>query len=176
MQLRKVIKNRGHFPSDESATKLIYLALRNIVKKWKKPPVTWSAAARQFAIQFGGNLGAQPRLQEAEPKQQRKPTSNTKLRTDPAVEASLLNATQTTAGETPVIQACEVTGGGACADPLLLAIQIQAGCGRHASPRPTQSQRPPSRAMVETYRSTASCQVGRATAVVLWNREVSSTV
>jgi len=53
MQLRKVIKNRGHFPSDESATKLIYLALRNIAKKWKNPPVTWSAAARQFAIQFG---------------------------------------------------------------------------------------------------------------------------
>jgi transposase-like protein len=33
MQLRKVIKNRGHFTSDEAATKLIYLALRNITKK-----------------------------------------------------------------------------------------------------------------------------------------------
>jgi transposase-like protein len=53
MQLRKVIKNRGHFPSDEAATKLIYLALRNITKKGKKPPVTWNAAVRQFAIQFG---------------------------------------------------------------------------------------------------------------------------
>ena len=53
MQLRKVIKNRGHFPSDEAATKLIYLALRNITKKWKKPPMTWNAAVRQFAIQFG---------------------------------------------------------------------------------------------------------------------------
>jgi transposase-like protein len=53
MQLRKVIKNRGHFPSDEAATKLIYLALRNITEKWKKPPKTWSAAVRQFAIQFG---------------------------------------------------------------------------------------------------------------------------
>lgn len=53
MQIRKVIKNRGHFPSDEAATKLIYLALRNITKKWKKAPVIWNAAARQFAIQFG---------------------------------------------------------------------------------------------------------------------------
>jgi transposase-like protein len=53
MQLRKVIKNRGHFPSDEAATKLIYLTLRNITKKWKKPPVTWNAAVRKFAIQFG---------------------------------------------------------------------------------------------------------------------------
>jgi len=53
MQLRKVLKNRGHFPCDEAAIKLIYLALRNITKKWKKPPVNWGAAMRQFAIQFG---------------------------------------------------------------------------------------------------------------------------
>jgi len=53
MQLRKVLKNRGHFPSDEAASKLIYLALRNITKKWKNPPITWKQAATQFAIQFG---------------------------------------------------------------------------------------------------------------------------
>lgn len=53
MQLRKVLKTRGHFPSDEAATKLIYLALRNITKKWTKPPISWRAAASQFAIQFG---------------------------------------------------------------------------------------------------------------------------
>jgi hypothetical protein len=38
---------------DETATKLIYLALRNITKKCKNPPVTWKLAATQFAIQFG---------------------------------------------------------------------------------------------------------------------------
>jgi hypothetical protein len=48
-----VLKNRGHFPSDETATKLIYLALRCIAKKWKNPPITWKLAATQFAIQFG---------------------------------------------------------------------------------------------------------------------------
>ena len=53
MQLRKVIKNRGHFPNDEAASKLLYLALRNISKKWKNPPAGWNAAAGQFAIQFG---------------------------------------------------------------------------------------------------------------------------
>ena len=53
MQLRKVIKNRGHFPNDEAATKLIYLALRNITKKWKNAPINWKAAAAQFTIQFG---------------------------------------------------------------------------------------------------------------------------
>jgi transposase-like protein len=53
MQLRKVLKNRGHFPGDEAATKLIYLVLRDITKKWKNPPVTWKLAATQFAIRFG---------------------------------------------------------------------------------------------------------------------------
>ena len=53
MQLRKVLKIRGHFPSDEAATKLIYLALRDITKKWTNPPITWKLAATQFAIRFG---------------------------------------------------------------------------------------------------------------------------
>ena len=53
MQLRKVLKTRGHFPSDEAATKLIYLALRNITKKWTSPPADWKVAAIQFAIQYG---------------------------------------------------------------------------------------------------------------------------
>ncbi len=35
MQLRKSIKNRGHFPNDNAAIKLLYLALRNITKDWK---------------------------------------------------------------------------------------------------------------------------------------------
>ena len=56
MQLRKVIKTRGHFPSDEAATKLMYLALRNITAKWIKPPFGWTAAANQFAIQFGSRF------------------------------------------------------------------------------------------------------------------------
>lgn len=52
-QLRKIVKNRGHFPSDEAATKLLFLALRNIEKDWKMPSVTWKQAANQFAILFG---------------------------------------------------------------------------------------------------------------------------
>lgn len=53
MRLRKIVKNRGHFPSDEAATKLLFLALRNIVKKWTMPQHTWKQAANQFAIVFG---------------------------------------------------------------------------------------------------------------------------
>jgi transposase-like protein len=53
MQLRKIVKNRGHFPSDEAASKLLFLALRNIEKGWKMPPVVWKQAANQFAILFG---------------------------------------------------------------------------------------------------------------------------
>jgi len=52
-QVRKAIRNKGHFPSDEVATKLIYLALRNITAKWRRPPKEWHAAKLQFAIQFG---------------------------------------------------------------------------------------------------------------------------
>lgn len=57
--VRKTIRNKGHFPNDEAATKLIWLALRNITAKWKNPPIAWSQAKAQFAIQFGDrfNLG-----------------------------------------------------------------------------------------------------------------------
>ena len=58
MRLRKIVKNRGHFPSDEAATKLLFLALRNIVKDWKMPPRTWKEAANQFAIIFGERFTA----------------------------------------------------------------------------------------------------------------------
>ena len=53
MRLRKIVKNRGHFPSDEAATKLLFLALRNITKDWTMPPRTWKEAPNQFAIIFG---------------------------------------------------------------------------------------------------------------------------
>ena len=53
MQLPEELKNRRHFPSDEVATKLIYLALRNITESWTNPPLTWRMAAHRFAIQFG---------------------------------------------------------------------------------------------------------------------------
>jgi transposase-like protein len=53
MQLRKIVKTRGHFPNDEAATKLLYLALRNIIAKWKAAPLSWRPAMRHFAILFG---------------------------------------------------------------------------------------------------------------------------
>jgi transposase-like protein len=58
MRLRKIVKNRGHFPSDEAATKLLYLALRNLVKQWNLPQRTWREAANQFAIIFGDRFTA----------------------------------------------------------------------------------------------------------------------
>lgn len=64
MQLRKVLKSRGHFPSDEAATKLIYLVLRNITRQWKKAPANWMAATNQFAIQFGARFFAPELAQE----------------------------------------------------------------------------------------------------------------
>lgn len=58
MRLRKIVKNRGHFPSDEAATKLLFLALRNISKKWNMPQHNWKEAANQFAIVFGDRFTA----------------------------------------------------------------------------------------------------------------------
>jgi putative transposase len=55
-QVRKAIRNKGHFPSDEAATKLMFLALRNITAKWKRPPPQWHAAKAQLAIQFGSRF------------------------------------------------------------------------------------------------------------------------
>lgn len=51
-RVRKIIKTRGHFPTDEAATKLIWLALRNITAEWKKPMLYWRPAMNQFAILY----------------------------------------------------------------------------------------------------------------------------
>lgn len=51
-QLRKALKTRGHFPNDEAAVKLLYLALRNIVTRWRAAPHDWKATMTQFAILY----------------------------------------------------------------------------------------------------------------------------
>jgi putative transposase len=51
-RLRKIIKTRGHFPTDEAATKLIWLALRNITAGWWKAANYWHLAMNQFAILY----------------------------------------------------------------------------------------------------------------------------
>ena len=52
MSIRKVIKNKRVFPSDEAALKQLYLALRNISKKWTMPIREWGLALNRFAIMF----------------------------------------------------------------------------------------------------------------------------
>lgn len=56
MSLRKVTKNRGSFPNDAAAFKLLFLALRNIAKKWTMPIKNWRDALNQFAILFEGRM------------------------------------------------------------------------------------------------------------------------
>jgi putative transposase len=51
-RLRKIIKTRGHFPSDDAASKLIWLALRNITADWGRAAHDWKTAMNQFAILF----------------------------------------------------------------------------------------------------------------------------
>lgn len=56
--LRKVVRVRGHFPNEEAAVKLLYLAIRNVEKKWTRQPQYWNRALNQFAIMFEGRLPA----------------------------------------------------------------------------------------------------------------------
>jgi putative transposase len=53
MQLRKIIKTRGHFPNDDAATKLLWLALRNVMSKSIRSTREWKIAMNQFAILYG---------------------------------------------------------------------------------------------------------------------------
>ena len=54
--LRKVTKNRNSFPNDEAAIKLLYMALKNITKKWTMPIRGWPQAINQFAIRCEDRL------------------------------------------------------------------------------------------------------------------------
>lgn len=56
MSLRKVTKTRSSFPNDEAAAKLLYLALRNISRKWTVAIKDWAAALNRFAIIYEGRL------------------------------------------------------------------------------------------------------------------------
>jgi len=56
MTLRKVMKNKRIFPSDDAAFKQIYLALQNISKKWTMPIRDWKPALARFMIEFEGRV------------------------------------------------------------------------------------------------------------------------
>jgi putative transposase len=57
MTLRKIIKTRGSFPSEESAVKLLYLALRNVIAKWEAIQ-HWKQALNQFELLWGERIRA----------------------------------------------------------------------------------------------------------------------
>ena len=54
--LHKSLKTRGHFPRDKAASKLLYLAIRNMETKWKAPVAGWRQALNQFYILFSERL------------------------------------------------------------------------------------------------------------------------
>jgi putative transposase len=51
-KLRRSVKTRGHFPTDDSALKLLFLVLNLAAKEWKMPPREWCMAKAQLAILF----------------------------------------------------------------------------------------------------------------------------
>ena len=57
MSLRKIIKTRGSFPSEEAALKLLYLALRNVIAKWDTIQ-HWKQALNHFQMLWGERIQA----------------------------------------------------------------------------------------------------------------------
>jgi transposase-like protein len=55
-QVRKVTKTKGVFPNDDALLKMMYLAHKNISKKWTQPLQNWSLTISQLAIHFEGRL------------------------------------------------------------------------------------------------------------------------
>jgi len=58
-KLRRAVRTRGHFPSDDAAAKLLYLVLNHAANDWKRPPREWFEARTQFAIVFGERFVSQ---------------------------------------------------------------------------------------------------------------------
>jgi putative transposase len=59
MSLRKIIKTRGSFPSEQAALKLLYLALKNVAVKWRRNGVVgWREALNQFTLLWGDRIRA----------------------------------------------------------------------------------------------------------------------
>ena len=54
--IRKAIKKRKLFPTDDSAKKVIYLAIENAAKKWTMPIRNWKTALNRFMIEFEDRL------------------------------------------------------------------------------------------------------------------------
>ena len=56
-QVRKVTKTKGAFTTDMSLLKLVYLATKNIERKWTSPLHNWSLTVQQLYIKFGDRIG-----------------------------------------------------------------------------------------------------------------------
>ena len=58
-KLRRAVRARGHFPSDDAASKLLYLVLNRAAQDWKRPPREWTEAKTQLAVMFGDRFVSQ---------------------------------------------------------------------------------------------------------------------
>ena len=54
--VRKAVKNRKVFPTDNSAMKVVYLAIESASKKWTMPIHNWKSALNRFMIEFPGRM------------------------------------------------------------------------------------------------------------------------
>jgi putative transposase len=57
-QLRRVLRPKGHFPTDDSVTKILFLAIQRAQLRWKPNRSVWGRALAHFAIMFENRLPA----------------------------------------------------------------------------------------------------------------------
>jgi transposase-like protein len=55
----RTVRSRWHFPTDDSAIKLLYLNVRRTEKNWRNAQREWTAAMTQFAIMFGDRFSVE---------------------------------------------------------------------------------------------------------------------
>ena len=58
--VRRAVRTRGYFPNDRAATKLLYLVLRGVERKWRAPPLYWHQVRPELAIHFGERFVVEP--------------------------------------------------------------------------------------------------------------------
>ena len=60
--VRRAVRTRCHFPNDRTATKLVYLALRGMQRKWRAPPRHRHQLRAELAVRFGERFGVEGRF------------------------------------------------------------------------------------------------------------------
>ncbi len=138
MQMRTIIKPRGHFPTVEAAIKLLWLALRNVLAKSVRSAFDWTRAMNQFAMPFGERFMSARGRGSGSNAQRLRPPSTDRLHLRPSVSSRATSPIRTA---TPGSMASLRTPTG----PFVRTCRTEPACPcstSTTSPHSLQSRRP----------------------------------